>query len=439
MFLLMTAGMILFTACSEDDDPAAPVDQNPSAVIAVFSDPHYFDPTLGSSGSAFESYIAMDRKLIAESHALTEAAVSAILSTDANIVIVPGDLTKDGERSSHERFAAFCAQLEQAGKAVFVVPGNHDVRNPHAVRYEGNQALPVASVTEQEFAQIYAEYGYDEAIARDPASLSYVAEPVDGIWVLGMDACRYSENEGEGHAVTGGRLSAATEGWIKARLQEAQAQEKTVFGVMHHGLLEHFQGQKLNPISADYVVDDWARLSGEFADLGMHIVLTGHFHSNDVVEKRTSESFLFDIETGSLLTWPCPYRIMRLNSDRTLDITTAVIENIQYDTGGDAFQDYAYGYLESGMLGLSTYILTSQFGVDEQTAQMLAPVMTEAFVTHYRGDETMTAEAQGVITTLKQAGDANSLFMASALEALFSDPPPADNTLTINLESGMVK
>ena len=36
----------------------------------VISDPHYFDPELGTSGSAFEEYLEGDRKLIAESDAI---------------------------------------------------------------------------------------------------------------------------------------------------------------------------------------------------------------------------------------------------------------------------------------------------------------------------------------------------------------------------------
>ncbi len=434
--IVLPAAVALILASCSEDEPAAPVAQNPTATIAVFSDPHYYAPSLGTGGAAFNDYVAGDRKMIAESHAIAEAAVAALLQSDAEIVIVPGDLTKDGERASHEAFAAFMQQLEAAGKQVFVVPGNHDVRNPAAVGYQGDDAVPVPTVTEQEFAQIYGAFGYDEAIARDPSSLSYVAEPVDGVWILGMDPCRYSENEGRGYPVTGGRFSAETESWIKARLAEAQAEDKTVFGVMHHGLLEHFPGQKLNPISSDYVVDDYLRLSADFAALGMHIVFTGHFHANDIAMRQTGDSFIYDIETGALVTWPSPYRIVQLTADRRVRVETRRIESINYDTGGTDFQDYARDYLERGMEGLVTYVLVQQFGLPEAVAATLAPVTSGAFTAHFAGDEQMTAEAQAAIAGLKSAGDANSLFLATALETLYTDPPPADNTLIIDLQSG---
>jgi hypothetical protein len=42
----------------------------------VFSDPHYFDPSLGTTGAAFDAYLASDRKLIAESDAIMRAMVA---------------------------------------------------------------------------------------------------------------------------------------------------------------------------------------------------------------------------------------------------------------------------------------------------------------------------------------------------------------------------
>ena len=35
--------------------------------FAVFSDPHYYDSSLGTTGSAFEDYLMQDRKLLRES------------------------------------------------------------------------------------------------------------------------------------------------------------------------------------------------------------------------------------------------------------------------------------------------------------------------------------------------------------------------------------
>jgi len=429
--------LFVIVSCS-GDDPVTPPPAGPSATIAVFSDPHYFDPELGTSGGAFESHIATDRKLIAESHALTEAVTAQIIVSDADFVLVPGDLSKDGERSSHEKFAGFLRRMEQAGKEVFVVPGNHDVLNPSSVSFQGDNTVPVPNVTVQEFADIYAEFGYTEAIGRDPSSLSYVVEPVAGLRIIGMDACRYSENTGSGYPVTGGRFPNSTEAWIKTQIQTARSEGKTVFGLLHHGLLEHFEGQKVNPVSTDYVIEEWDRISKEFATLGMHIVFTGHYHANDIVRRSAEGTYCFDIETGSLVTWPSPWRLARLTPENRLEIRSFRLESIQFDTGGKSFQDYAFDYLESGMSTLSAYILQVQFGMSASAAQSLAPVVTGAIMAHYAGDEVMPPEARAAIDTLKSSGDVNSLFVSVALETMYTDLPPADNTIVIDLNSGTV-
>ena len=166
--------------------------------FAVFSDPHYYDSDLGTTGAAFEAYLAQDRKLIRESGAIVKAVVEQIFDANAveplDYVIVPGDLTKDGEMDSHLEFANYLGRLEGAGIPVFVAPGNHDINNPHAVAYDGDTTVPVDNVSPEAFSSIYGPFGYDEALAHDPDSLSYAAEPAPGVVFLALDSCKYDEN-----------------------------------------------------------------------------------------------------------------------------------------------------------------------------------------------------------------------------------------------------
>lgn len=159
-----------------------------SVRFAVFTDPHFFDSALGAEGEAFEAYLARDRKLIRESEAITGSVVAELIkahqSEPLDFILVPGDLTKDGERLSHEKFAGYLAQIEAAGIPVYVVPGNHDVNNPHAMSFSGAIATPVATVSPVEFANVYHQFGYGEAKAMDTDSLSYMVEPVPGLVLL---------------------------------------------------------------------------------------------------------------------------------------------------------------------------------------------------------------------------------------------------------------
>lgn len=50
--------------------------------------------------------------------------------------------------------------------------------NPNAAVYFGDEKTAADSVTPEEFYDIYHMYGYDQAISRDSASLSYVYQLV---------------------------------------------------------------------------------------------------------------------------------------------------------------------------------------------------------------------------------------------------------------------
>ena len=200
--------------------------------FGVISDPHYYDTDLGTTGPAFEAYLAGDRKLLRESPAILEAVIDGILEQKPQFVIVVGDLTKDGERSGHEKFALAVSRLKGEGH-----PRIRDSRQP---RY---QQFPTPSLSmgpsprrcpmsaPEEFVEIYNEFGYSQAIERDPNSLSYLIEPVAGLWLLALDSCIYDENETLGRPVTGGRFSQETLTWILEKLEEAKDEGKTVIGL----------------------------------------------------------------------------------------------------------------------------------------------------------------------------------------------------------------
>ncbi len=154
------------TGCASDDDSDKTFS---GADFAVISDPHVYDTTLGTEGEAWQQYLMSDRKLLAESEAILAAAVEQILAATPRVkfVIVSGDLTKDGEKQCHDLFVSYMDRLRDQGIKVLVIPGNHDINNPHAQAFSSAGAAAVASVTPEEFTSIYSAMGYDDAIARD--------------------------------------------------------------------------------------------------------------------------------------------------------------------------------------------------------------------------------------------------------------------------------
>ncbi|MCS7090845.1 MAG: esterase-like activity of phytase family protein [Verrucomicrobiota bacterium] len=410
----------------------------PAVRMAILSDPHFMDPSLlVNDGPAFQSYLARDRKLLRESPAILEAAIDGILQASPQIVLIAGDLTKDGERVSHQGLTNALQRLRTAGISVFVCPGNHDVANPHALRFDGSATMPVPSVSPSEFAALYHHYGYGQAVARDPNSLSYVVEPVPGLWILSMDAARYDRNT-NGYPYTGGYFDPLRWQWITNQLAAAQAQGKFVIGMVHHNVLEHFPGQK--GLFPDYVLDNFETVQAEWARFGLRIVFTGHFHAQDIARVEHPAGTLFDVQTGSLVTYPSPYRMVTLSTNGVLSVETRYVETIAWDLGGEPFPTYAHRFLTNGLMGIVVNTLTQPpYNLPRATAEFLAPAMTEAFTSHYQGDEgtrPISPYSQAVLTFLQGQTDPVSQLFASTLHGLFHDPPPADRYVRLDLMRG---
>jgi predicted MPP superfamily phosphohydrolase len=406
----------------------------PETSFIVFSDLHIYDPALGTEGQAFEDYLADDRKLLRESTEIMDAAVAAIENEKASLVLVPGDLTKDGERVSHELAVGYLSQLEASGKQVYVVPGNHDIKNGHSFKYIGDTNERVPNITPAEFVQMYDEFGYKEALYRDPASLSYVAEPQAGLWLLALDSCRYSENvEGE-EAITDGKFSAATLEWIERMLEKAARENKAVIVMVHHGVVEHYVGQEKN--FGEYIVDDFPEVSKLLAVYNARLVFTGHYHAQDTTVARWPETnkFVFDIETGSLVTYPAPYRVVSIGTSQKAVVQTKHVESIS--SHPDDFQEYARAYVESGIAGIATRTIMG-YKVAQAEAEKLAEQVAQAFVAHYAGDENLPP-GQEVMQSkgLSIPGRVVVFSRKDLVIGLWDDLEPSDNNITIDLKTG---
>jgi predicted MPP superfamily phosphohydrolase len=419
-------------AVLQDTLRAAPA--YPETSFVVFSDPHVYDPSLGTEGVAFESYLAEDRKLLRESTEIMEAAISEIKNEEADFVLVPGDMTKDGERSSHELVVSYLEQLEASGKQVYVVPGNHDINNGYSFKYAGDTAVRVPNITPSEFVDMYGDFGYKEALYRDTASLSYVAEPQSGLWLLALDSCRYSENIENEKPITDGIFNAATMQWIEEMLKKAATEKKAVIVMVHHGIVEHYVGQEKN--FGEYLLDDYPVVSKLLAAYNARLAFTGHYHAQDITLARWTEpdKFIFDVETGSLVTYPAPYRTVSIDASQKAAIQTKHIQSIQ--SHPDDFQEYARAYALSGIQGIATQTIM-RYKVNQAEAEKLAGQVAQAFLAHYAGDENLPAGQEALQTSgLSIPGWVVVNFRKNLVIGLWHDLPPPDNNITIDLKTG---
>ncbi|HEY9162029.1 MAG TPA: metallophosphoesterase [Desulfomonilia bacterium] len=406
----------------------------PETRFIVMSDLHYYDPALGISGKAFQEYVADDRKLLKESQEILTQAISDVSKETADFVIICGDLTKDGEMVTHTAVARYLGILKQSGKAVYVIPGNHDVANGMAVKYTGDKSERVPNISAEQFTEIYAPFGYQAALDRDRHSLSYLAEPKPGLWLLALDSCRWKENPAQGHPVTGGVFSADTMSWIKDILTRAKNENKAVLAMMHHGVLEHYPTNEKN--YPEYLVKDYDKIARMFAGYGVPLVFTGHFHAQDITEKtyEGGKLFVFDVETGSLVTYPCPYRIVTITKDQQADIQSRFVMSIP--SHPNDFREFAERYVYEGTINMANDALTG-YHVAPADQKIISPQISRAYVTHLKGDEQKPAVVRNT-DGLSLWGSFIFFMRGSLIEGWWTDLPPQDNHVNINLITGEV-
>lgn len=428
-FLIFTTLLLAGCGSETSENPASG-----TAKFAVISDTHLYDGTnLGVNSQEFIATSVQENKLLSESVEILSGAVTSLSSSDVDFVLVTGDLTKDGERINHELMASKLAKLTAYGKKVFVIPGNHDINNPHALSYKSSPSSPVAPINPAEFESIYANFGYRDAIFRDPDSLSYIAEPVPGMWLFALDSCLYANNFYQALPTISGAFGNNTRSWIVGRLIDAKAQGKVVIGMMHHGILEHFAGQSVE--YPEYVLNNWREVAEVFSKYGLRTIFTGHFHANDITGQIFGDSMLYDIETGSLVTYPNSYRIVEYNFYRNeLSFRSERVSGIPSHQAD--FEAYSKKTSKSNLTEISMRMLSiSPYSLEEPTLSAVSQMIVSGLMSHYSGNE-----APGFITmtsyqALSDSPDQATHQLGQALESLWTDLIPADNTLTISLGS----
>ena len=211
LWLIMLALCMSLSGCVDDSDVVNPGEKDPDfKYIIVMSDIHVMAPELlENRGSAYENYLSQDPKLLEYSGEVLEYLVGETLQRNPDLVIIPGDMTKDGELVSHQLVVSILAKLRSAGIPVIVVPGNHDIDNPEGYYFNGDNTRSAVRTSPEQFAALYADFGYNQAYAKDPASLSYVCEPLKGLVLLCIDTDKYEENRFIDKGDTGGEAGRA--------------------------------------------------------------------------------------------------------------------------------------------------------------------------------------------------------------------------------------
>jgi 3',5'-cyclic AMP phosphodiesterase CpdA len=343
--------------------------------IAVIADPHVHDPQFdprGDGSGALRTFADTvgSTRVFNESLAALRQVLEQIVAEGIKLVVIVGDLTDDGELYARRALLALAeVYAKRHGVRFFATFGNHDLFSLDGRHMAKRFARPIAGddlvgsgpdadVTNGE---MYCP-GYSETIAgfgalgfkRHPRDLhwespfgrsddpdarrysvasldgevpcevidgSYLVEPVEGLWLLSIDANVHLPNgsgfvdcseEGWGAAV---RHKPFLIEWIADVTARAARLGKRLVAFSHYPVAGPYPG----------VAADEARLFGlrqarrpvdpavsrAVFDAGLRVHFSGHWHVAGILERDG----LVNVSLPSLVAFPAAYQILDIEAD----------------------------------------------------------------------------------------------------------------------------
>lgn len=290
----------------------------------------YAAEEIGSYGRFYDLRAQMDQKCMQESAAIIDAAFADMAADkETDVIIISGDLTCDGEKASHDLLLKKLQALKDAGKRVYVTTATHDYDN-NARGYTEHGVFKVEEYPREKLRELYADFGWQEAIAEHKPSFSYAVNVFPGWRFLMLN------DDGDGRSFCG--FNDELLAWIKNQVHEADAQGEQVIAVTHHPMLPP---SKIYPIfSHRDMLGGYETTAPMFADLGIRYVFTGHTHMQSIKQLDTVRgNRLYHINTGSVVGYPAPYRKVTIEPDG-LNVETKHVQSFDWDLGGKTVEQY---------------------------------------------------------------------------------------------------
>ena len=288
LFSFLIAFMMSLLPSAGGIDGAAESDE--TLRVATTADWHYVrtaDSISGDYDSDLYFYTNISGAMRNETDALIDAFLANVADSDDDYVLLSGDIVDDGSIiENHEYIAEKLKAFEaRTGKQVFLICGNHDIRG---------------TMTADEFKEIYADFGYNQALEVAENDCSYTADLGEKYRLIAVDTCNRTKVSADGF--TSDRLR-----WVKTQAEKAQEDGRYPVVIMHHNLLDHFPLQWI--ISKNFIVRQHTMTANLFANWGIKYVFTGHEHCSDGASfTSTLGNVIYDFATSALTMYPISYR-----------------------------------------------------------------------------------------------------------------------------------
>ncbi|MDO6809898.1 metallophosphoesterase [Zobellia galactanivorans] len=274
-------------------------------------------------------------------------------------------------------------------------------------------------------------YNLDVAEVALP-DVSYLVEPVDGLWLLALDANVYLPKENSsGFSGAGiGYNEVLTHKkhlirWTEKVVQEADRLGKTLIAFSHYPMVDFNDGAS-EDIKALFGKKAFqahripSQLVGKtFANAGLKIHVGGHMHINDTGVITTAEGHtLVNIQSPSLAAYVPAYKIITVKNDQ-LEVETVVLDEVKgYDTFFGTYEkeyaflasDIANDLWEKKILSSTSYLAYTQMHLQELIRLRFIPTdwpeeLTQQLLNR-RGWELLTVleRDENLVTQLQEVG-----------------------------------
>lgn len=349
-------------------------------------------------------------RLFNENYFAFLAALDQLVKDKITLVVLPGDFSDDGQRIHLRALNSIMEAYEQQyGMRFFLTTGNHDPVRPiksiggkkDFMGADGGEQLiwsdsisdPTALITDDiaplGYAEVlevlkqrgfypqkrdlywstpFANYGYEcysFAKAEEASSLenrlytaqngfnlpdvSYVVEPVEGLWLLALDGDAYPPKEIASHnSQDPNNFEGASKGyanvlqykphlvsWIAKVVQEARKHHKVLLPFSHFPMVDFYDGQeeKIMDLLGDQALQmerlPSVEVSSTLAGTSMGIHFGGHMHMNDTgVFISDSGSTLVNVQSPSLAAYPSAYKEVIFKPDSMVEIRTKSLDTV---------------------------------------------------------------------------------------------------------------
>lgn len=323
--------------------------------FAIISDPHIARPeTIPDSLHRFH--------LVEVSIPGIEQIFDHLNQLELDFLLLPGDLTQHGEWVNHQWLIE---RLKRLPFPAYVVPGNHDV----IARDPSERAIGL-----HDFPRLYKDFGYS-----DGATPYYQQEIFPGVRLIGLNSNAF---EADGSLLGVGHLDEEQLTWLDHILP--QCGDDLVLVMLHHNVLEHLPGQAQSPLGQRYMVHNHQALIHRLQAARVPLIVTGHLHVQDIARQDN----LWEILTGSIVSYPHPYRILEVerhdNDSLTIDVNSHRLDAVH---PWPDLQTMSYKWMCDRATGFMVKFLTSPpLNIPAAEAEAIAPSLKHFWPTIAAGD-----------------------------------------------------